>query len=94
MAKTITLRLSDEQYEAVRRYAEADNASMNGWLEAVVDAEDTRRRCAAHGAWIRENPQVAAAALNFHQANQSALAAAGLPNLGPSGGSGDLEHDR
>lgn len=81
MARTITLRLSDEAYEAVRRYAEADHNSMNGWLEAVVDAEDTRRRCAAHGAWMKANPQVAAAALDFHHANQNVLAAAGLPNL-------------
>lgn len=85
------MRLSDEQYEAVRRYAEADHSSMNGWLEAVVDAEDARRRCAAHGAWMRSNPQVAAAALNFQQANQEALAAAGLPNLAASG---DAENGR
>jgi hypothetical protein len=81
MPRTITLRLSDEAYEAVRRYAESDHRSMNGWLEAVVDAEDTRRRCAAHGAWMKANPQVAMAARDFHHANQTALAAAGLPNL-------------
>lgn len=81
MTRTITLRLSDEAYAAVKRYAEAEHASMNGWIEAVLDAEDMRRRCAAHGAWLEANPQVANAALAFGQANQQALAATGLPNL-------------
>ena len=59
----------------------AENASMNGWIEAVLDAEDMRCRCAAHGAWMEANPQMVNVALAFGQANQQALAAAGLPNL-------------
>jgi hypothetical protein len=50
----------------------AENASMNGWIEAVLDAEDIRRRCAAHGAWMEANPQMANVALAFGQANQQA----------------------
>ncbi|SBW21614.1 toxin-antitoxin system HicB family antitoxin [Protofrankia symbiont of Coriaria ruscifolia] len=81
MTRTITLRLSDEAYEAVKRYAEAEHTSMNAWVEGLLDAEDMRRRCAAHGAWVQANPAAARAALAFGEANQQALAAAGLPNL-------------
>jgi hypothetical protein len=81
MTRTITLRLSESAYAAVKRYAEADGVSMNAWVEATLDTEDMRRRCQAHGEWIRSNPQVAEAALRFHEANQAALAAAGLPNV-------------
>ncbi len=81
MTRTITLRLSDEAYDAVKRYAEAEDTSMNAWVEGVLDAEDMRRRCAAHAAWVRANPAVARAALAFGEANQQAPAAAGLPNL-------------
>ena len=48
MARTITLRLSDSAYEAVKRYADADQQSMNSWIEGLLDIEDMRRRCAAH----------------------------------------------
>lgn len=58
MAKTITLRLSDGAYEAVKRYAAEDNQSMNAWIEAVLDVEDMRRRCAAHGEWMSGHPEV------------------------------------
>jgi hypothetical protein len=78
MARTITLRLSNAAYDAVKRYAEADHQSMNGWVERLLDAEDMRRRCAAHEAWMEANPHVASAAVAFHEANQRALAAAGL----------------
>lgn len=81
MSRTITLRLSEEVYEAVKRYAEAEHTSMNAWVESVLDAEDMRRRCAAHGAWMAANPAVASAALAFGETNQRALAEAGLPNL-------------
>jgi hypothetical protein len=47
----------------------AENASMNGWIEAVLDAEDMRCRCAAHGAWMETNPQMVNVALAFSQAN-------------------------
>ncbi|CAO5157918.1 Pilus assembly protein HicB [Frankia sp. AiPs1] len=81
MTRTITLRLSNEAYEAVKRYAEAEDTSMNAWVEGVLDAEDMRRRCAAHATWVRANPAVAHAALAFGEANQQALRTAGLPNL-------------
>lgn len=81
MTRTITLRLSDEAYAAVKRYAEADRESMNSWIESVLDAEDMRRRCAAHAAWLDANPEVSRQALAFGAANQQALAAAGLPNV-------------
>jgi hypothetical protein len=64
----------------VKRYAEADQ-SMNSWVEAVLDAEDTRRRCAAHAAWVEANPQMVDRVLAFSRANQQALATAGLPNV-------------
>ena len=81
MAHTVTLRLSDKAYAAVKRYAAADHQSMNSWVEGLLDAEDMRRRCSAHGRWMEAHPEVAAAALAFHDANQQALAAAGLPAL-------------
>ena len=40
-----------------------------------------RRRCAAHGAWMETNPQIADAALAFGRANQQALSTTGLPNV-------------
>jgi hypothetical protein len=58
VARTITLRLSDTAYEAVRRYAEADQRSMNAWIEEVLDAEDMRRRCAAHREFLANNHAV------------------------------------
>lgn len=57
MPRTVTLRLSDAAYEAVKKYAEADQTSMNSWIEAVLDVEDMRRRCEAHGQWMRKNPE-------------------------------------
>jgi hypothetical protein len=81
MTRTITLRLSDEAYEAVKRYAEAEHTSMNAWVEGVLDAEDMRRRCAAHAVWVKANSAAIRAALAFGEANQQALAAVGLPNL-------------
>ncbi|MGD9529967.1 MAG: hypothetical protein AB7V44_24665 [Pseudonocardia sp.] len=56
----ITLRLSDQAYEAVRRYAEADQQSMNAWIEGILDVEDMRRRCEAHGRWMAEHPEAGA----------------------------------
>lgn len=55
--RTISLRLPDEAYEAVKRYSEADNTSMNVWIERVLDAEDMRRRCAAHDRWMSGHPE-------------------------------------
>jgi hypothetical protein len=50
--------LSETAYEAVRRHAEADQQSMNSWIEEVLDAEDMRRRCAAHRDFLANNPDV------------------------------------
>lgn len=60
MPKTVTLRLSDAAYEAVKAYAEADRTSMNSWIEAVLDSEDMRRRCQAHGRWMEKHPEAVA----------------------------------
>lgn len=59
MARTITLRLSDSVYEAVKRYADADQQSMNSWIEGLLDVEDMRRRCGAHDQWLRAHPAAA-----------------------------------
>ncbi len=56
MARTITLRLSDSAYEAVKRHAEADRQSMNSWIEGLLDVEDMRRRCAAHDRFMTSHP--------------------------------------
>ena len=60
MARTITLRLSDEAYQAVKRHADADQRSMNAWIEGVLDAEDMRRRCCQHGQWMADHPEAIA----------------------------------
>ena len=60
MARMITLRLSDSAYEAVKRYADADQQSMNSWIENLLDIEDMRRRCAAHDQWMRAHPHATA----------------------------------
>lgn len=73
MAKTITLRLSDHQYDLVKRYAEDDSQSMNAWIEALVDVEDMRRRCAAHGRWMSTNPQAVTFAETWADENLAAL---------------------
>jgi hypothetical protein len=73
VARTITLRLSDTAYEAVRRHAEADNRSMNAWIEEVIDAEDMRRRCAAHCDFLANNPHVVGFAEDWAERNLSDL---------------------
>lgn len=69
MARTITLRLSDTAYEAVKRHAETDKRSMNAWIEEVLDAEDMRRRCAAHHEFLANNPDVVAFAEDWADRN-------------------------
>ena len=56
VAKTVTFRLSDSAYAAVKRYADADNPSMNAWIESVLDVEDMRRRCDAHDLSMQQYP--------------------------------------
>jgi hypothetical protein len=60
MARTITLRLSDSAYDAVKRYADADQQSMNSWIEGLLDIEDMRRRCVAHDRWMTAHPSAVA----------------------------------
>jgi hypothetical protein len=60
MARTITLRLSDSAYEMVKRYAEADQQSMNSWIEDLLDVEDMRRRCVAHERFMASHPDAVA----------------------------------
>ena len=43
MARMITLRLSDSAYEAVKRYADADQQSMNSWIEGLLDIVGVHR---------------------------------------------------
>jgi hypothetical protein len=74
VARTITLRLSDTAYEAVKRHAEAERQSMNAWIEEVLDAEDMRRRCAAHDDFLAKNPAVVAFAEDWGEQNLDDLA--------------------
>lgn len=74
MARMITLRLSDTAYEAVKRYADADEQSMNSWIEGLLDVEDMRRRCAAHDQWMVAHPQAGAFATAWADRNLDELA--------------------
>ncbi len=74
MAHTITLRLSDSAYESVKRYAQADQTSMNSWIESLLDVEDMRRRCAAHDQWMAARPETAAFAEAWTDRNLDELA--------------------
>jgi hypothetical protein len=74
MVRTVTLRLSDGAYEAVKRYADADRQSMNAWIEGVLDVEDMRRRCAAHDRWLTANPEAVALAEAWADRNLDELA--------------------
>jgi len=40
------------QRQAVKRYADTDQQSMNSWIKGLLDVEDMRRRCAAHDRWM------------------------------------------
>lgn len=62
MSRMITLRLSDETYERVKLYAADDQQSMNSWIEGLLAVEDLRRRCQAHGDWLRRHPDAVTAA--------------------------------
>jgi hypothetical protein len=69
MARTITLRLSESAYEAVKQHAEADRQSMNAWIENLLDVEDMRRRCAAHDRWLAAHPEATAFAETWADRN-------------------------
>lgn len=62
--KTITVRLPDDAYDAVKQHAEGDQVSMNAWIEGVLDQEDMRRRCAAHERWMQSSSEARALAEN------------------------------
>ena len=74
MARTITLRLSDEAYAAVKHYADADHQSMNSWIEGLLDVEDMRRRCAAHDRWMATHPEAVTLAAAWADRNLDELA--------------------
>ncbi len=73
MAKVITLRLTESAYEAVKRYAELDEQSMNAWIERLLDIEDMRRRCASHDQWMAARPDAVAAAESWADRNRAEL---------------------
>lgn len=68
------MRLSDPAYEAVKQYADADAESMNSWIEGLLDAEDMRRRCAAHERWMSSHPEAVAFAEAWADRNLDELA--------------------
>lgn len=74
MARMITLRLSDSAYQAVKRYADADQQSMNSWIEGLLDVEDMRRRCAAHDQWMVIHPEAGGFATAWADRNLDELA--------------------
>jgi hypothetical protein len=39
-----------------RQVAGVDQQSMHSWIEAILDTEDLRRRCAVHGQWMLAHP--------------------------------------
>ncbi len=47
---------------------------MNAWIEAVLDAEDMRRRCADHHQFLANNPNVVAFAEDWADRNLDDLA--------------------
>ena len=73
VAKPFTCRFSDGVYEAAKQYAHADDQSMNTWLEQLIAAEDMRRRCAAHEAWMSAHPQAVAFHRQWADANLDQL---------------------
>jgi hypothetical protein len=74
MARTITLRLSDDAYQAVKCHADADGQSMNSWIESVLDAEDMHRRCRAHEQWMTSHPDAVTFAEAWAERNLAELA--------------------
>jgi hypothetical protein len=58
----------------VKRYAENDEQSMNSWIESLLDVEDMRRRCAAHGRFMTSHPDAVAFAEAWADRNLEELA--------------------
>ena len=74
MARTITLRVSDSMYDAVKRYADEDDQSMNSWIEVLLDVEDMRRRCALHEKWLADHPEAVSFSETWTDRNLDELA--------------------
>lgn len=66
--------MSDSAYAAVKRYAEADQQSMNAWIEGLLDVEDMRRRCAAHDRFMTTRPDAVAFSQAWADRNLEELA--------------------
>ncbi len=62
------------QRQAVKRYADTDQQSMNSWIEGLLDVEDMRRRCAAHDRWMATHPEAVAFAEAWADRNLDELA--------------------
>jgi hypothetical protein len=73
MTRTITLRLSDDAYQAVKCHAEADGQSMNSWIETVLDGEDMHRRCREHDDWMTSHPDAVTFAKAWAEKNLEEL---------------------
>lgn len=52
------VRLPDDVHENVKRYAADDGMTITAWIEKLLAQEELRRRCEAHGRWMREHPEV------------------------------------
>lgn len=74
MTRTITLRLSERVYQAVKQYAGSDQQAMDRWVQGLLDAEDMRRRCGAHDRWMREHSEAVAFAEAWADQNLDELA--------------------
>ncbi len=56
-----TLVLDEGLYSRAREWAKRDGVSLNQWLAAAIDREDSRRRSSAHNTWLRDNQEIAEA---------------------------------
>lgn len=54
-----TVSLDEHLYEKVRAWADRDGASINQWMVAALDREDTRRRNQAHNDWLATHSDLA-----------------------------------
>lgn len=53
-----TLVLDEGLYDRARAWAKRDGVSLDQWLAAAIDPEDSRRRSSAHNAWLRDDPEI------------------------------------
>ena len=52
--RTITVRMDDETYNAVKQWGEQEHQSLNRVITGLIEREWFRRRCAAHDAQMRQ----------------------------------------